>query len=414
MSSGAVRVEHGGHAPAHRRSPRPGRDHRRGLAARSRPPRMAGDRARPRGPGRLPGGRARGVRARRRRRAQRGASRRRRSGQGPRGAGRRPRRRPPPRTSPSRSSSRSTRGCPRSRPGRSRSSRSTSSITSRKVSKDLPPTEIWSFAINGKIHRGTGVSGPMVVTEGDTVDFTLVNGSTKAMKVTMPHSMDFHSAEVNPGKRYADLAPGKSMHYRFVAEAPGRLHVPLRDPAGADAHGHGHGRDVRGQAEEPGSGRQGAVGDPAGVLPRQARPGRRHGQDGRQEARRDRLQRLREPVQGPPDHRQEGRAGPDVRPQRGPEHLERVPRHRHRLRPHGHRGPARRRQPDDEPRAVTGRLGRVHARRGGRLPVRHPRVRRRGQGRHRRPPDRARPEGGRRARHGRLPRAGRGEGATST
>ena len=90
-----------------------------------------------------------------------------------------------------------------------------------KVSKDLPPTEIWSFAINGKMHRGTGVSGPMVVTEGDTVDFTLVNGSTKAMKVTMPHSMDFHSAEVNPGKRYADLAPGKSMHYRFVADHPG-------------------------------------------------------------------------------------------------------------------------------------------------------------------------------------------------
>ena len=53
------------------------------------------------------------------------------------------------------------------------------------------------------------------------MDFTLVNGSTKAMKVTMPHSMDFHSAEVNPGKRYADLAPGKSMHYRFVAKHPG-------------------------------------------------------------------------------------------------------------------------------------------------------------------------------------------------
>ena len=90
-----------------------------------------------------------------------------------------------------------------------------------QVSKDLAPTEIWSFAVNGKAYRGTGVSPPMVVTEGDTVDFTLVNGSTKAMKVTMPHSMDFHSAEVNPGKRYADLAPGKSMHYRFVADHPG-------------------------------------------------------------------------------------------------------------------------------------------------------------------------------------------------
>jgi nitrite reductase (NO-forming) len=90
-----------------------------------------------------------------------------------------------------------------------------------QVSKDLAPTEIWSFAVNGKYHRGTGVSGPMVVTEGDTVDFTLVNGTSKAMKVTMPHSLDFHSAEVNPGKRYADLAPGKSMRYRFVAKHPG-------------------------------------------------------------------------------------------------------------------------------------------------------------------------------------------------
>jgi hypothetical protein len=39
----------------------------------------------------------------------------------------------------------------------------------------------------------------MVVNEVDTVDFTLVNGSSKAMNVTMPHSMDFHAAEVNPG-----------------------------------------------------------------------------------------------------------------------------------------------------------------------------------------------------------------------
>ncbi len=90
-----------------------------------------------------------------------------------------------------------------------------------QVSKELAPTEVWSFAVNGKYHRGTGVSAPMVVTEGDTVDFTLTNGSDKAMKVDLPHSLDFHSAEVDPGRRYADLAPGKSMHYRFVAEHPG-------------------------------------------------------------------------------------------------------------------------------------------------------------------------------------------------
>ena len=90
-----------------------------------------------------------------------------------------------------------------------------------QVSKDLAPTEVWSFAVNGKRYNGTGVSGPMVVTEGDTVDFTLTNGSDASMKVDLPHSLDFHSAEVNPGTRYKDLAPGKSLHYRFVAEHPG-------------------------------------------------------------------------------------------------------------------------------------------------------------------------------------------------
>ncbi len=90
-----------------------------------------------------------------------------------------------------------------------------------QVSADLAPTEVWSFAVNGVMHRGTGVSQPMVVTEGDTVDFTLVNGSSKAMNVNMPHSVDFHSAEVNPGTRYVDIAPGKSIHYRFVAKHPG-------------------------------------------------------------------------------------------------------------------------------------------------------------------------------------------------
>ena len=90
-----------------------------------------------------------------------------------------------------------------------------------QVSKGLAPTEVWSFAVNGKLHRGTGASPPMVVTEGDMVDFTLTNGSQKSMNVDLPHSLDFHSAEVNPGKRYADLAPGKSMHYRFRAMHPG-------------------------------------------------------------------------------------------------------------------------------------------------------------------------------------------------
>jgi nitrite reductase (NO-forming) len=90
-----------------------------------------------------------------------------------------------------------------------------------QVSKDLAPTEVWSYAVNGKYHRGTGVSAPMVVDEGETVDFTIVNGTDKSMNVDLPHSLDFHSAEVNPGEKYADLAPGEKMSYRFEAKHPG-------------------------------------------------------------------------------------------------------------------------------------------------------------------------------------------------
>ena len=280
----SVRVEHGGHAPAHRRSSRPGRDHRRGLAARSRPPRMAGDRARPRGPGRLPGGRARRVRAGRRRRAQRGASRRCRSGQGARGAGRAPRRRPPPRASPSRSSSRSTRAARRAgRGGQEVQGRrppprheglqgppADGDLELRDQRQDAPRDR--RVRPDGR-HRGRHrrLHARQRLDEGDEGHDAALDGLP--LRRGQPRQ-----ALRRPRSRQVDALP-------LRGRAPGRLHVPLRDPAGADAHGHGHGRDVRGQAEEPGSGRQGAVGDPAGVLPRQARPGRRHGQDGRPRSR---------------------------------------------------------------------------------------------------------------------------------
>lgn len=90
-----------------------------------------------------------------------------------------------------------------------------------QVSKDLAPTEVWSYSVNGIEHRGTGFSEPMVVELGDTVDFKLTNGSSQRMQVTLPHSLDFHSAEVDPGRRYTDLAPGESMRYQFTANHPG-------------------------------------------------------------------------------------------------------------------------------------------------------------------------------------------------
>jgi len=66
----------------------------------------------------------------------------------------------------------------------------------------------WTF-------EGT-VPGPALhVRQGDTVDFTLVNGAN------IPHSMDFHAAEIAPSKYYTNVMPGDSLHYRFVARVPG-------------------------------------------------------------------------------------------------------------------------------------------------------------------------------------------------
>jgi len=66
----------------------------------------------------------------------------------------------------------------------------------------------WTFA--GK------VPGPTIhVRQGDSVDFTLVN------RANIPHSMDFHAAEIAPSKYYVNVLPGDSLHYGFVAHVPG-------------------------------------------------------------------------------------------------------------------------------------------------------------------------------------------------
>jgi nitrite reductase (NO-forming) len=63
---------------------------------------------------------------------------------------------------------------------------------------------------------GGAVPGPVLrVRQGDTVDFTLVN------RANIPHSMDFHAAEIAPSKYYVNLMPGDSLRYRFVARVPG-------------------------------------------------------------------------------------------------------------------------------------------------------------------------------------------------
>lgn len=60
------------------------------------------------------------------------------------------------------------------------------------------------------------VPGPTLrVTQGDTIDFTLIN------RANIPHSLDFHAAEIAPDKYYRNLMPGDSIRYRFVARVPG-------------------------------------------------------------------------------------------------------------------------------------------------------------------------------------------------
>jgi nitrite reductase (NO-forming) len=81
----------------------------------------------------------------------------------------------------------------------------------RHVTLDVAPGvkyAAWTF--------GGGVPGPALhVGQGDTVDFTLIN------RANVPHSMDFHAAEIAPSKYYVNVLPGDSLHYRFVARVPG-------------------------------------------------------------------------------------------------------------------------------------------------------------------------------------------------
>ena len=90
-----------------------------------------------------------------------------------------------------------------------------------QVAPNLAPTQVWSYAINGKEHRGTGVSEPMVVTEGDKVEIELVNGSNAEMHVQMPHSIDYHSSEVAPNEAFKTIAPGGTHKFSFNADHPG-------------------------------------------------------------------------------------------------------------------------------------------------------------------------------------------------
>ena len=68
--------------------------------------------------------------------------------------------------------------------------------------------DAWTF-------NGT-VPGPTIwVRQCESVHFTLINNDT------MPHSIDFHAAEVNWATVYAPVAPGKSLSFDFAPAYPG-------------------------------------------------------------------------------------------------------------------------------------------------------------------------------------------------
>ncbi len=90
-----------------------------------------------------------------------------------------------------------------------------------KVAANRPPTEVWSYTVNGRRYPGTGASPPIVVNQGDRVRIEFTNGGSRGLRVTMPHSIDFHSAEVAPSRHYVDVAPGKTKVITFTAKHPG-------------------------------------------------------------------------------------------------------------------------------------------------------------------------------------------------
>lgn len=71
------------------------------------------------------------------------------------------------------------------------------------------------IAYNGWSFNGT-IPGPTIfVKQCENVHFTLINNDT------MPHSIDFHAAEVNWATVYAPVLPGKSLSFDFVPAYPG-------------------------------------------------------------------------------------------------------------------------------------------------------------------------------------------------
>lgn len=79
-----------------------------------------------------------------------------------------------------------------------------------KVVEISPGIKYRAWTFNGV------VPGPVIHARvGDTIDVTLTN------KASMGHSIDFHAALAPPDVAYQTIAPGKTLHFAFVATSPG-------------------------------------------------------------------------------------------------------------------------------------------------------------------------------------------------
>jgi nitrite reductase (NO-forming) len=88
------------------------------------------------------------------------------------------------------------------------------------TSNDGPSQTILIARSPDKAYRSMNFGGQVPaptlrITEGDTVHFTLTNQGT------MPHSIDFHAAQIAWSRVYQEVAPGASANFDWTAKYPG-------------------------------------------------------------------------------------------------------------------------------------------------------------------------------------------------
>jgi nitrite reductase (NO-forming) len=100
-------------------------------------------------------------------------------------------------------------------------------VFAKTVSVTMTAREV-DVPVNGKLVGGADTMAawtfdgsipgkPVRVTEGDTVDFTLINPPENKNS----HAMDFHAAQVSVLDEFAPVKPGESKHFKFEAKVPG-------------------------------------------------------------------------------------------------------------------------------------------------------------------------------------------------